>query len=168
MSDPFNGALKQKGNLNRFGEMVEALNAALGTNQAEMALRCHIGKNTISVATRNPDGPSKEIVPLLANAYQVLSREKHVALPVGWERLFFMTLYEAHLLDVTPVIGEVDQAIANLRSWADAIHERNELQRQVELLTKRKQLGKEVVVLQKENEMLRREIERLKHEEGNS
>jgi hypothetical protein len=165
MSDPQKGT---NDDLNRFGEMVEALNAALGTNQTEVARRCHIGKNTLSVATRNPNGPSKEIVPLLASVYQVLSNEKHIVLPVGWERLFFMTLYETHLIEVFPVVSEVDQAIANLRNWADVARERNELRRQVELLTKRKQLGKEVLVLQRENEELRREIQRLRGETEDS
>ena len=150
-------AFKQLGNLNYFGKKVVALNVILKTNQKEMAKICGVQGSTLSINTRNPGGPSKEIVLLLVPAYQGLSVEKKIALPVGWELLLYMAWLKPG------ISREMDQASNNLESSAAIITERNKLRRQVETLSG-KRLADKLLTALEENEELRKKNEALTEE----
>ena len=103
---------RQKENLNYLGEWVETLNCIFDTNQAAMAKLAGIGKNTLSIATRNPNSPSRDVLRPLVEAYTHLSQERGIVLPRGWVRYFYLTW-------LGPDIEGADQMLASLKSWAN-------------------------------------------------
>lgn len=146
---------KQKENLNRFGQYTEALNAILGTNQVEMALRIEMDRTSLSYYSRNAAGPSKEIVTKLERAYLQMAQERHIVLPMAWDVFFRETLIEVSTND------GAFQMLAHLESWAALAKERNELKLEVER-TRREQQRSGKRALLAENALLREEVHELR------
>ena len=147
----------RKQNLNRFGRFMEALNVILGTSQVDMAVRISMAKMSLSYQSRDPDGPSKDIVMKLEAAYFALAKQKGVGLPVAWDVFFRETLIEA------PASEGALQMLTHLESWAAIIKQNAQLRKEVASLHQSfTQSNKRE--LMRDNRRLREEVHKLREE----
>jgi transcriptional regulator with XRE-family HTH domain len=145
--------------LNRYGRWVQALNTILGTTQPEIALQIGMSKGALSIATRGRSGAKRETIFALVEKYRQLANQQGIALPIAWDVFFVGSSW----LESGELIEGADQMLSNLELLASVIKERDWLNKENERL-KSKAFRRTVLA---ENEMLRREIERLRGEERN-
>jgi transcriptional regulator with XRE-family HTH domain len=159
---PFEGdqPVEEQTALNRYGRWVQALNTILGTTQPEIALQIGMSKGALSIATRGRSGAKRETIFALVEKYRQLASQQGIALPIVWDVFFVGSSW----LVSGDTIEGADQILSNLELLASVIRERDQLNRENGRL-KSKAFRQTVLA---ENEILRREVKRLKGESEDS